>query len=57
MIGTIGSEIFTHVIPLFGGLLSVVLLGEKIHLYHFILLILIVLGIICCSGKSKENNR
>ena len=57
MIGTTRSEIFTHVIPLSGGLLSIVLLGEKIHLYHFISLILIVLGIICCSGKRRENNR
>lgn len=55
MIGTTRSEIFTHVIPLSGGLLSIVLLGEQIHLYHFISLILITLGIICCSGKIKEN--
>jgi len=55
MIGTTRSEIFTHIIPLSGGLLSVALLGEKIHLYHFISLVLIVLGIICCSGKYKEN--
>lgn len=54
MIGTTRSEIFTHVIPLSGGLLSIVLLGEKIHLYHLISLILIVLGIICCSGTSKK---
>lgn len=57
MIGTTRSEIFTHVIPLSGGLLSIVLLGEKIHLYHLISLILIVLGIICCSGTSKKMDK
>ncbi|AWM79368.1 EamA/RhaT family transporter [Gammaproteobacteria bacterium ESL0073] len=57
MIGTTRSEIFTHVIPLSGGLLSIVLLGEKMHLYHLISLILIVLGIICCSGTSKKMDK
>lgn len=57
MIGTTRSEIFTHVIPLSGGLLSIVLLGEKMHLYHLISLILIVLGIICCSGTNKKMDK
>lgn len=57
MIGTTRSEVFTHVIPLSGGLLSIVLLGEKMHLYHLISVILIVLGIICCSGTSKKMSK
>lgn len=54
MIGTTRSEIFTHVIPISGGLLSILLLGEKIHVYHLISLVLIVIGIVCCSGKRKS---
>lgn len=53
IIGTTRSEIFTHVIPISGGLLSITLLGEKIHFYHLISLILIIFGIICCSGKKN----
>lgn len=54
MIGTTRSEIFTHVIPLSGGLLGIILLDEQIHLYHLVSLILIVFGIICCSGTRKK---
>ena len=53
LIGTTRSEIYTHIIPLSGGLLSIALLGEKLHMYHIISLLLIVVGIICCSGKKK----
>jgi len=53
MIGTTRSEIFTHIIPVSGGLLSILLLGETFQTYHLISLVLIVFGITCCSGKSK----
>ncbi|MBG6025969.1 DMT family transporter [Proteus mirabilis] len=53
MIGTTRSEIFTHLIPVSGGLLSIILLDEKIHLYHVISLVMIIFGIVCCSGKNK----
>ncbi|MDX6916952.1 DMT family transporter [Pectobacterium carotovorum] len=53
LIGTTRSEIYTHIIPLSGGLLSIALLGEKLHMHHIISLLLIVVGIICCSGKKK----
>jgi len=56
MIGTTRSEIFTHIIPVSGGLLSILLLGERLHTYHIISLVLIVCGIICCSGKNRKND-
>lgn len=56
MIGTTRSEIFTHIIPVSGGLLSIVLLDEQIHLYHVIALVMIIFGIVCCSGKNKEKS-
>ncbi|CAM3814417.1 EamA family transporter [Rouxiella silvae] len=53
MLGTTRSEIFTHIIPVSGGLFSILLLGETLQIYHLISLILITFGIACCSGKSK----
>lgn len=53
MIGTTRSEIFTHVIPVSGGLLSIILLDDKIYMYHIIALVMIIFGIVCCSGKNK----
>lgn len=53
LIGTTRSEIFTHIIPISGGLLSIILLNQQFHSYHLITLILIVIGIVLCSGQKK----
>lgn len=53
LIGTTRSEIFTHVIPVSGGLLSIVLLNQKFQFYHFLTLLLIIVGIALCSGKTE----
>ncbi|EAA5259613.1 DMT family transporter [Salmonella enterica subsp. enterica] len=57
LIGTTRSEIFTHVIPVSGGILSIALLNEKFHTYHSISLLFIIIGIIFCSGNMKFNFR
>ncbi|PVZ88978.1 EamA/RhaT family transporter [Serratia sp. S1B] len=57
LIGTTRSEIFTHVIPLSGGLMGIIFLGEEFKLYHLITLTLIVFGIICCSTKKVVSNQ
>ncbi|MEL4015322.1 DMT family transporter [Dryocola clanedunensis] len=54
MIGTTRSEIFTHLIPLSGGLLSILLLGDKLHFYHIVSLVLIIAGIACCSVRQVK---
>ncbi|ALG67444.1 DMT family transporter [Beggiatoa leptomitoformis] len=36
---------FIHLIPVFGTLLSLIFLGEKLHFYHLIGIILVVIGI------------
>lgn len=52
MIGTTRSEIFTHLIPVSGGLMEIVFLGNRLEVYHLITLGLIIFGIGCCSTKK-----
>lgn len=52
LIGTTRSEIYTHLIPVSGGLMGILFLGNTLRTYHIITLILIVFGIVCCSGKK-----
>lgn len=52
MIGTTRSEIFTHLIPVSGGLMGILFLGNTLEVYHIITLLLIVMGIVCCSTKG-----
>lgn len=53
-IGATRGEIFTHFIPLFSVLLSVIILKEKLHLYQIISAILILIGIYFCSKQQNE---
>lgn len=53
LIGTTRSEIYTHLIPVSGGMMGIVFLGNEIKFYHIITLVLIVFGIVCCSSKSS----
>ncbi|MEM6161271.1 DMT family transporter [Erwinia sp. P6884] len=52
LIGTTRSEIYTHLIPLSGGLMGIVFLGNSFEGYHIITLLLIIFGIVCCSTKK-----
>lgn len=53
MIGTTRSEIYTHLIPVSGGIMGIVFLGNKLETYHIITLLLIIFGIVCCSAKKN----
>lgn len=53
IIGTTRGEIFTHLIPLSAGLISIVFLHSPLYSYHFISAILIIFGIILCSKKMR----
>lgn len=54
LIGTTRSEIYTHLIPVSGGLMGIVFLGNTLESYHIVTLILIVFGIVCCSSKQDS---
>lgn len=54
MIGTTRSEIFTHLIPVSGGLMGILFLGNRLAIAHLITLALIVFGIGCCSVKRQD---
>ncbi|WP_315711121.1 DMT family transporter [Brenneria uluponensis] len=53
LIGTTRSEIYTHLIPVSGGIMGIAFLGNAFQTYHIITLLLIVFGIVCCSTKKK----
>jgi len=52
LIGTTRSEIYTHLIPVSGGVMGIVFLGNTFRVYHIITLLLIAFGIACCSTKK-----
>lgn len=44
-VGPARAGVYLHLIPLFGALMAVALLGEELHLYHLVGIALILLGI------------
>ncbi|MGO1296579.1 MAG: DMT family transporter [Vibrio sp.] len=54
-IGATRGEIYTHIIPLSGGVFSVLFLGVRMEPFHLVSAILIALGIWFCSKKEKAN--
>ncbi|MEI2299499.1 DMT family transporter [Ensifer sp. MJa1] len=55
MIGANRAGLFINAIPVFGTLLSVVLIGETFHLFHLVALML-VLGGIAIAEKGRPKN-
>lgn len=54
-IGSIGAtrgEIYSHLIPLSGGLFSVIFLPVTLHSYHLVSALVIVFGIALCSRET-----
>ncbi|VDZ70783.1 membrane protein (plasmid) [Klebsiella aerogenes] len=54
VIGATRGEVFSHIIPLSGGLFSVLFLNAPLHFYHLVSMLLIICGIALCSGKSTN---
>lgn len=50
-IGATRGEVFSHLIPLSGGLLSVLFLNAPLHLFHLFSTSLIFCGIVLCSAE------
>jgi len=55
IIGATRGEVFSHIIPLSGGLLSVCFLSMELHSFHVISAMIIVCGIILCSRSVGRN--
>lgn len=54
IIGSNRAGIFINLVPIFGTVLSVLILGETLHLYHVIALVLVLGGIgLSERGKNK----
>lgn len=53
-IGATRGEIYSHLIPLSGGVLSILFLQVPLHSFHLVSAILITLGIALCSGTKKR---
>ncbi|MDT7459949.1 DMT family transporter [Citrobacter koseri] len=58
-IGATRGEIFTHLIPLSAGVLSVIFLGTRLSQYHIISIVAICIGVFLCSRHDKKypNNK
>lgn len=53
-IGATRGEIYSHLIPLSGGVLSILFLNVPLHTFHLVSSLLIASGIALCSGKTAE---
>lgn len=51
-VGAVKAGLFIHLIPVFGVILSVSLLGEKFQLYHAVGIGLIAIGLILCQRSN-----
>jgi Permeases of the drug/metabolite transporter (DMT) superfamily len=53
-IGATRGEVYSHLIPLSGGLFSVLFLNVELHPFHLVSTLLIVCGIALCSRSSAR---
>lgn len=54
IVGPGRAGIFTNLVPVFGSLFAVVLLGEPFHLYHIIALVLVIGGILIAETLGRR---
>ncbi len=54
LLGGNKSALFLNLVPIFGALLSVILLGESFHLFHAIALSLVIAGILLAQRLSAR---
>ena len=54
MIGPNRASIFNNLIPVFGTVLSVLVLGEALELYHFIAAAIVVVGIVLAEFSARR---
>ncbi len=56
LIGAARAGVFTNLVPIFGALLSVIVLREEMALYHGLALLLVMLGIFLAERTSQRMN-
>jgi drug/metabolite transporter (DMT)-like permease len=54
-VGPARAGLFIHLIPVYGAILSTVLLGESIRVYHFVGMAVIVAGLVCSSDSKSQS--
>ncbi len=53
-VGAVKGEIYTHLVPFFGGFFSILFLDDTLQAYHLVSLVFIVAGIYLCSRHEKK---
>ena len=56
-VGPARAGLFIHLIPLYGASMSIVFLGETLHVYHAIGMAAIVVGLACSRSKDRPVSR
>jgi drug/metabolite transporter (DMT)-like permease len=54
LIGANRAGLFINLVPIFGTLLSIVILGEDIHLYHALAMIMVLGGIWLAEHSGRK---
>lgn len=52
LLGPAVASVFLNLIPIFGAVLAVIFLGEQYHIYHFLCLLLVCLGMLLALGQE-----
>jgi drug/metabolite transporter (DMT)-like permease len=55
LLGANAAGLTVHLVPLFGTLLAVALLGESLHIYHALGIALIAVGILLATRAGIAN--
>ena len=55
IVGPKRASIFLNLLPVFGTVMAVVFLGERLYFYHLIGVVLVCLGIFLVIGRFKSN--
>jgi drug/metabolite transporter (DMT)-like permease len=52
-VGPARAGMFIHLVPLYGAILSVALLGESLHIHHAVGMAAIMAGLACSNRAAK----
>jgi drug/metabolite transporter (DMT)-like permease len=56
-VGPARAGMFIHLVPLYGAIMSIALLGESLHIYHAIGMAAIAAGLACSNMADKYGSR
>ncbi|MEM8648229.1 MAG: EamA family transporter [Pseudomonadota bacterium] len=54
MYGPNRAGLYLNLVPIFGALLAVLILGEAFHVYHAVALVLVIGGILLAQHLARE---